>query len=420
VSHSLASPDSPPAREGVSLQQWFLVAAALGALSIALGEFAADGSVWITLGGPLAVMTGYIALGWRVARSAESVSQFADSVYYLGFLLTLTALVAALMRIGDGEDLWSVIRLFGVKLVTTLVGLGVRVYLTNFRPSVEDSVEVAEEILSRAAVGLRHRFDQLSVDLAAQTATINVTLDTAARNIDLTLSSVVKRIGGDLSESVGASSRALRESLDYLRKETTRAVDDLRGVFSAATKAMTETVGDGAGSLGTTLGGASERIGAASGAFAAQIEGFSAPLDLLTAKLEPPIDALATQIESHGRRLSAVGAAETRCAEEASVLSAALAAVTARVAGLDGESSRLEVRMREVERVFARAVAAGPPFEALGEQVKAHAGDLKAIAASASEAYALLEREVERGREKLRALEGQCERWVALPAPPGV
>lgn len=415
MSSSLPPLDPRPAREGLPLRHWFVIAAAFGALSIALGEVVFGGTSWVTLGGPLLAMAGYIAIGWRIARTAESVSQFADSVYYLGFLLTLTALVAALMGIGRSEDVWDVIRLFGVKLVTTLVGLGVRVFLTNFRPSVEDSVEVAEEMLSRAAVSLRHRFDQLAVDLTAQTGAINATLDGAAQQIDVTLSSVVTRIGTELSESVTASSRALRESLEYLRKETTRAVDDLRAVFSAAANAMTQTVGSGAGSLGTTLAGASERIGAASGDLADRLGAFSAPVDLLTAKLDAPIGALATQIESNGGRLAALGAAQTRCAEEASVLCAALAAMSARTAGLDGEWTRLEAHLGELGRVFDRAAAAGPPFEELGDQVRAHAADLQAIAASASDAFSRLEREIEVGRTKLHALEQECERRLAAP-----
>jgi hypothetical protein len=400
-------------RKGLPLRLWFLVAVVSGALAIVLGEFGAAGSVWITLGGPLLVMAVYIAIGWRLARTAESVSQFADSVYYLGFLLTLTSLVVALGGLEGDKDVSSIITLFGVKLVTTLVGLGVRVYLTNFRPSVEDSVEVAEEMLSRAAENLKHRFDQIAVDLASQTHAINLTLDTARKEIDSTLSAVIRQIRAELSQSVEASSRSLRDSLDHVKHETTRAVAGLREALETTVKDLMDTVGSGARSLGGTLTSASSQISTASTELAARLERVTVPVDIFSVKLSRPLDALAAEIESSTKKLSTLGDAEVRCAEATTALSSAIAATRASVAGLEAQSGQLAGRVKDLSDVFEHAVAAAPSFRDLREEIEGHAANIKAIAGSTGDAYAVLRREIDVTRTRLHGVEEHCERWLA-------
>src|SRR5687768_2770613 len=74
----------------------------------------------------VAVMGGYF--GWILwsQREARTYERYADSFYYLGFMLTLSALLVALLG-GDtraGLELAGVLNKFGLGLVTTLVGLG--------------------------------------------------------------------------------------------------------------------------------------------------------------------------------------------------------------------------------------------------------------------------------------------------------
>ena len=61
---------------------------------------------------------------------------FADSMYYLGFLFTFVALVAAMMSLASLEgkkfEIETIIGQVGPALITTVVGMTVRIYLTQF------------------------------------------------------------------------------------------------------------------------------------------------------------------------------------------------------------------------------------------------------------------------------------------------
>ena len=172
-------------------------------------------------------MAVYIFYAYAVDRDAFETTQFADSVYYQGFMFTLVALMVSLYAYAQaakgtsGEmELVAITSRFGVALMTTLVGLGTRIYLVHFRASGEDSLEKAEKSLSRAAQNLRVHLNQLSIDTVAQNAALNKSLreaiDTSASALSgaintssVTLTKATERLG----EDVGSASRGLSEEI---------------------------------------------------------------------------------------------------------------------------------------------------------------------------------------------------------------
>ena len=101
----------------------------------------------ITLIGTVAVMAVYVYLIYFNLTPDISNEQKADSCYYLGFILTLVAMVISLINfnLGEGQELFrSIVRNFGLALVTTIIGIVVRIVWLQL---LADRVTEAEETI---------------------------------------------------------------------------------------------------------------------------------------------------------------------------------------------------------------------------------------------------------------------------------
>ena len=77
------------------------------------------------------LMTIYGFTGAKYLHSTNTTAVFADSFYYLGFLFTFVALVGAIIGLNE-LNIQSIIGQMGPALVTTVIGMAVRIYLTQF------------------------------------------------------------------------------------------------------------------------------------------------------------------------------------------------------------------------------------------------------------------------------------------------
>lgn len=125
---------------------------------------------------PLSVLIGYAWLGWNHVKKTEDQEQFADSVYYLGFLFTLVTLAFALIFLATSAD-WEKVPLpqliarFGLALGTTIVGLAIRVAWVNTLKSLHDARTNSEQALVMAA-------DDFRLQLQASTEAFKTLNDT--------------------------------------------------------------------------------------------------------------------------------------------------------------------------------------------------------------------------------------------------
>ncbi len=90
---------------------------------------------------PMTCMGLYTWVGYLFSRNTLFLEQFGDSVYYLGFLLTLVALVISLYFYQGGDTLKSglLISNFSLALLTTIFGLSVRIYINNFKVDIRSA-----------------------------------------------------------------------------------------------------------------------------------------------------------------------------------------------------------------------------------------------------------------------------------------
>ena len=104
---------------------------------------------------PSTVLVGYAYLGLKNTKSTSNHAQFADTIYYLGFIFTLVTLALALVYLASEGD-WDAVPLdqligrFGVALATMILGLAIRVAAVNLTSPLGDIRDEAEQSLVAA------------------------------------------------------------------------------------------------------------------------------------------------------------------------------------------------------------------------------------------------------------------------------
>lgn len=130
----------------------------IGTAALTLGDF----NPLTTMAPPLFAMVFYFLWFRDKSKLQSQVEQFADSFYYLGFLFTLGALALSLIPWAlDSTEVTpeSVISKLGIALLTTIIGLSGRVYLTQFLVSEEQAVADIQKRLREGARSLASELD---------------------------------------------------------------------------------------------------------------------------------------------------------------------------------------------------------------------------------------------------------------------
>ncbi|MCT7646836.1 hypothetical protein [Aliarcobacter butzleri] len=99
----------------------------------------------------IVLMFSYYLIAANQLNKKKTISyeQFADSNYYLGFLFTLGSLSITLINLVKDNDMEMLISQFGIAIITTLIGLTLRIYTINFIPNEETNRESFDFIISR-------------------------------------------------------------------------------------------------------------------------------------------------------------------------------------------------------------------------------------------------------------------------------
>lgn len=206
------------AKVPVRVQKLFAVALVLKVLSSGLGWWVGD--PWF-LGCllPLAIMAGYMILGLRRDPTDVSNEKFADSCYYLGFIFTITSIVFSLFDLPQiGARLQDISLRFGAAMVSTVLGLAVRVYLVGFRE--DDATKVAEQSALAAAERLREQLFMLLEKMRDFEAKVDLAATSSVERVK----EQVDKMSKDHAERLGSLSAQLLQRNRELADESIRAV----------------------------------------------------------------------------------------------------------------------------------------------------------------------------------------------------
>lgn len=267
-----------PPNPGRGLRIWFLLAYLAGAAVIG-ASMVLPLDLYGLIGLPLAVMLIYVLGFFLRRRPAYLVEAFGDSVFYLGFLLTATALLASLLPYAlevSQPSLEAILAKFGVALTTTLFGLIARVTFRQFAMTPDQADGAAQEsffdqaqAFSRQLEALIGQFrgtaEALNADLAetvnasvsgieaagkAGIAELGDTAAAARQTIDHSATAIVDRLEGEMQQAFhrsrtsvdafGQSMEALRDTtartLEPFSAEMTDMVAELRNVREASAR----------------------------------------------------------------------------------------------------------------------------------------------------------------------------------------
>ena len=150
-------------------------------------------------------MLAYSSLGFIEEKNDTLIEQFADSIYYLGFLLTLVALIVSLIVLSEEEySLEGVGSRFGVALVTTVLGLFLRIILTNFRENFSDQKVIREEQLAKS-------MKDFSRQVTIHARTLRTSTELYNSSMELSTNSMNKSMAKLTSELDSVSTKGLEQ-----------------------------------------------------------------------------------------------------------------------------------------------------------------------------------------------------------------
>ena len=216
-----------------SLRKVFVATLLIGTVFVILGSYLGFYSIGFM--GPIGLMVLYIAFGRYIYRGKIITEQFADSCYYLGFLFTLIALTVSLFSLKEDYNSSALIWNFALALFTTIIGLGYKVYLSNFHDTAEDSQKRAEEELTEA---IDAYIDTIETARTSVDIYINELTDTGKKVVDSTLDNINKS-----SEALLKFHKDLIDSLDKtIERSNVVLYDNIKTTYNMLNEGVEELI----------------------------------------------------------------------------------------------------------------------------------------------------------------------------------
>jgi signal transduction histidine kinase len=185
LEEGMLSDDDSGLQDRIKLGIAWLCATLAGVLALAYSEmsqFSRIVTVLILIG----LLVAYAGFGSFLKR--KNTLQFADSLYYMGFLWALAALIAAFV-VWPAPKLTAdaVLTTFGYALVTTFCGMLLRILVVQFQDTVPDRLVHAQETIDRRVANLIQQIHEA-------TREITFFRDRAASDLGGTLQDLVQSL----------------------------------------------------------------------------------------------------------------------------------------------------------------------------------------------------------------------------------
>jgi len=320
---------------------------------------------------PLGAMAMFVAFG--LSRSRFSTPRLADSIYFMGFLWTLWALIDVLVFSAQlrAQDLY---RAFGYALIATASGMFIRLALLQFYRTIDDQEDQAVDQIDLAVARLNNCVNALATELEQTQRAVGGLRIEGARVLNewhkefADAASKPVTLLSCAASSLEAESKHLVDSLEEVREGLVPISKAVRGVESklvSTSKKLSDAVDQSGTALQESL-----RL------FQANLKGVeSTPATLETrirevaASLE---QAIAPLNDAASRILKDVDAAIVSLGKAILTLpnDPQLRDVTARLA------SQLETLRARSESLAGAAEIVGGGFKHAGERAEALASDM--------------------------------------------
>lgn len=199
----------------VSIARVFMFACVSGACAIALGV--AFNSLILSVGAPVVIMAAYIYKTLE-RQSDLPISVIGDSFYYLGFILTLVALVTSLVALAADAsvNMNNVVGSFGAALITTIIGLVARLVVTSFSVQAKERREHLENEIERSLTSFSEHLDSLTTGVVASITKVHAGTETALNETIKRYDSVQHELLEQYKTSMTLAEKSVQESMENL------------------------------------------------------------------------------------------------------------------------------------------------------------------------------------------------------------
>jgi hypothetical protein len=294
----------------IRVQKLFAVAVFLKVVSAFFGWYLQlQWSLGLVL--PLLVMVAYIALGLKRQDRDVTDEKFADSCYYLGFIFTITSIVFSLFDLPNiGERIQDIAVRFGAAMVSTVLGLAVRVYLVSFRLDSSDALKDAEDAVLEAAQKFREQLVMAYEKLGDFQSQVTAATQTSVEAVKLQ----VEKLTQD------HSARMERVFIE-LNERNQQAVTQALSEVSSASSRMAQSVDGYAEGMKSSLQSLGDKVDSFGDAVTQRLKTTTFPDDYFASRLAAPLEQLKA---ASSQVFEQVQSAATGASEAATVLTAAI------------------------------------------------------------------------------------------------
>jgi hypothetical protein len=316
----------------------FILFAGLGGIGIFLLKLIGVHAGWVALAAAIA-MVGYAALADLKGSGRLRGDQAGDNCYYLGLIYTLVSLAHAILTFDPNDTATTIVQGFGIALLTTILGLILRVFFNQSRVDLYETEDTARLELADAAGRLKTELLQITSsmsDFALQTRqAVEEMRDAAVAQLASTLEKSVETIDG-------VTARA-REAADTQANEAIARTKQLNSATNRVTQALERH--------GETL----ERVGGTSEAIATSL----AAIEAAANQTRDSISAVQEQMKLSAEQNSQIAAQAAQVLDAARQLDSVVSQVSATLLKVRADALRqLEETRVSPKQAVDDAVAA--------------------------------------------------------------
>jgi len=337
----------------IPIQKLFMLAVILKVVSAFFGwYFQLQWSLGLVF--PLTVMMGYIFLGLKRKNREVSDEKFADSCYYIGFIFTITSIVFSLFDLPHiGERIQDIAVRFGAAMVSTVLGLAVRVYLVSFRPEASDALQNTEDAVLDAA----QKFQERLVMAYEKLGDFQNQVTTATEKSIEAVKIQAEKLTQDHSARMERVFVELNENNQKVVSQSVSAVD-------SASARMTQSVDVYAEGMKNNLQSLGDKVATFGESVTRRLETTTFPDDFFSARLAEPLDQLKAATSEVSKQVESAALGTT---EAAAVLSTAISKLKIKATRAE-ESLETINRMTEAQQaIFDTSAAQLEEIKKLGE-----------------------------------------------------
>ncbi|WP_298829413.1 hypothetical protein [uncultured Piscinibacter sp.] len=307
------------------IQRLFVVAIGLKVISAGIGWFVeANLLKWaFSFVFPMVVMGLYVVLGLKRRDTDVSDEKFADSCYYLGFIFTISAIIFSLFDLPNiGTKMQDIAVRFGAAMVSTVVGLCVRVYLVSFRKDAADAIKEAED----GIVDASHR-------LREQMVLANERLRDFHSAVDVATKETVERVRQQLETLAQQQGNNLQAFFEQLTEDNQAALTQTLEQVRAATQHLSTSVDGYAQGMRANLESIETKVTAFADAVTQRLRNTTFPDDFFVQRLQGPLQHVHDGTEALSRHVQEVASSVQQTSRD---VNAALNSIGRKTEQVDG------------------------------------------------------------------------------------